>query len=56
MVIVHERLCVCVNPFIPSLYPWGDAAEKTNDFFVNDVERLEVCFTWVCSVGVGRLS
>ena len=47
VVMVHERLCVCVKPFFSSLYPWGDAAKKSDDFFVDDVEGLEVCFVRV---------
>jgi hypothetical protein len=46
-VVVHEGLCVSVNPFFSLLYPWGDAAEESNDFFVDDVKGLEVCFVWV---------
>ena len=45
--IVHEGLCVCVKPFFSSLYPGGDAAYESNDFFVDDVEGLEVCFVGV---------
>lgn len=37
VVVVHERLCVSVKPFFSSLYLWGDAAEESNDFFVDDV-------------------
>ena len=39
---VHEGLCVCVVPFTPLLHAWRHATDKANDFFVDEVEWLEV--------------